>query len=139
MTNFARPPIPAAPQAIDGAILFFYYDDLDAAAYWYHELLGLDILMREEWLVLLQLRPGCTVGLVDAIEGNHLPPRGGNQGAMLSIETNQIEAWLERFKVAGHCPPDTSLISGCRGRTLEFRVHDPGGYMVEFFHWLDRP
>lgn len=130
---------PGAIPSIDGAILFFYHDDLETAARWYQDVLGLKPVFREEWIVLLQLRPGTIVGLVDATGGSHRPLRGGNQGAMLTIETHAVEAWLDRFKALGLCPADKQLTRGCRGRTLEFSVRDPGGYMVEFFRWTDRP
>ena len=52
----ADPSQPPAP-AIKGSILFHYYDDLDAAARWYQEILGLEVRMREDWLVLLRLAP----------------------------------------------------------------------------------
>ena len=139
MNNASPPRMHDAAPSIDGSILFFYYDDLDAATRWYQEILGLETILREEWLVLLQLRPGTTVGLVDAAGGSHLPLRGGNQGAMLSIESNAVEAWLDRLKTLDICPATTPLTPGCQGRTLEFRVRDPGGYMVVFFRWTDRP
>ncbi|WP_447931855.1 VOC family protein [Sphingopyxis fribergensis] len=138
--NSAPPPrTPDAAPSIDGSILFFYYDDLDTATRWYRDILGLETILHEEWLVLLQLRPGTVIGLVDAAGGSHLPLRGGSQGAMLSIESNAVETWLDRFKTLGICAATTPLTPGCRGRTLEFRVRDPGGYMVEFFRWTDRP
>lgn len=124
---------------IDGAILFFYYDDLETAARWYQDVLGLKPLFQQDWIVLMQLCPGTIVGLVDATGGSHHPLRGGNQGAMLTIETNAVEAWLDRFKALDLCPADQQLTRGCRGRTLEFSVRDPGGYLVEFFRWTDRP
>lgn len=139
MNNVPLPRMPDAVPSIDGSILFFYYDDLDVATRWYQDIVGLETILREEWIVLLQLRPGTLVGLVDAAGGSHLPLRGGNQGAMLTIETNAVEAWLDRFKMLGICAATTVLTPGCRGRTLEFRVRDPGGYLVEFFRWTDRP
>lgn len=134
----ADPSQPPAP-AIKGSILFHYYDDLDAAARWYQEILGLEVQMREDWLVLLRLGPASTLGLVDAVNGSHKPPRGAGQNAMLSIETDEIDAWHARFKALGLCPPDAALVPGCRGRTREFTVRDPGNYVVEFFQWIAPP
>lgn len=127
---------PDDPPAIGGAILFFYYDDLDSAVRWYQDVLGLETLLLEDWLALLRVRPGCTIGLVDATNGNHRPLRGANPTAMLSIETDALEAWHLRFKQLGQCPPDMPQSTGCKGRTEEFVVRDPGGYSVEFFRWL---
>lgn len=124
-----------ARPAIAGAITFFYYDDLRVAARWYAEVIGLEPVLEEAWLVLLRVAPGHLLGLVDAEGGSQRPVPGPNKGAVLSLETDSLEEWRHRLRAAGVEGLDGEFQSGCQGRTLEFRVRDPGGYPVEFFRW----
>jgi catechol 2,3-dioxygenase-like lactoylglutathione lyase family enzyme len=124
---------------IAGAITFFYYDDHEAAVRWYREVLGFEPYFEQDWLVLLRIAPGHSLGLVDAVNGSQRPVPGLNKGATLSIETDQLAEWHNRLKAAGSAGLDDDFQPGCRGRTTEFRVRDPGGYFVEFFRWVDPP
>ncbi len=119
-----------------GAITFFYYDKLDAAVRWYRDVIGLEPVMVEEWMALFQVTPGHCLGLVGASEGSQSPVAGPNKGAMLSIETDCLEDWYRRLQKMGADGLDDGFQPGCRGRTIEFRVRDPGGYYVEFFRWV---
>ena len=134
MTDPAR-----SPTAYSGAITFFYYDNLDEAVRWYRDVIGLEPLMSEDWIALLQITPGHRLGLVAASEGSQSPVAGPNKGAMLSIETDHLEDWHRRFREVGADGLDDGFQAGCRGRTIEFHVRDPGGYLVEFFRWLTPP
>lgn len=124
---------------IAGAITFFYYDDLDAAVRWYRDVIGFEPYLVQDWLVLMRVGPGHSLGLVDAVSGSQRPIQGLNKGATLSIETQELEQWHSRLKAAGSAGLDDGFQPGCRGRTTEFRVRDPGGYFVEFFRWIDQP
>lgn len=119
-----------------GAITFFYYDKLEAAVCWYRDVIGLEPLMVEDWMALFQVTPGHRLGLVGASEGSQSPIEGSNKGTMLSIETDCLEDWHKRFLEAGADGLDGGFQPGCRGRTIEFRVRDPGGYYIEFFRWI---
>jgi len=119
-----------------GAITFFYYDELDAAVRWYRDVIGFEPVMVEDWMALFQVTPGHRLGLVGAAEGSQSPVAGPNKGAMLSIETDCLEDWYRRLQEMGADGLDDGFQPGCRGRTIEFRVRDPGGYYVEFFRWV---
>ena len=68
---------------IAGTITFFYYDDLDAAVRWYREVLGFEPYFDQDWLVLLRIAPGQSLGLVDAVSGSQRPVPGLNKGAQV--------------------------------------------------------
>ncbi len=129
--GFASQP-PANPSVAAG-VTFFYYDDLDEAADWYENKLGLNNLTDEGWVVIFELTDSSHLGLVNASGGSLKPTE--NKGAMLSIETGEREAWYEKLKdVDG-----INMIHGIEGSEdgwiEEFRMTDPGGYIIEFFRW----
>ncbi len=122
-----------ANPSIAGGVPFFYYSDLDEAADWYENKLGLETVTKEDWVVILKLTDTSYLGLVNATGGSLKPTE--NKGAMLSIETAELEAWYEKLKdVDG-----INMIHGIEGSEdgwiEEFRMTDPGGYIIEFFRW----
>lgn len=119
-----------------GTITFFYYEDVRAALKFYERILGLERVEDLGWCCILMLQPHSFLGLVDATTGSLRPITGRNKGALLSIETADLEACLERFRRLGVAHPTTEIVPGCRGRTLEFRIFDPEDYAIEFFTWL---
>ncbi len=122
-----------ASPSIAGGVPFFYYNDLNEAADWYENKLGLNKVTQEDWVVIFELTDTSYVGLVNATGGTLQPTE--NKGALLSIETAELEAWYEKLKdVEG-----INMIHGIEGSEdgwiEEFRMIDPGGYVVEFFRW----
>ena len=130
------PPDPALIEAPRGAITFFYYDDLPAAAAFYREVVGLPAAFDADWCVIFELGAGgARLGLVNAVAGSQRPVAGPNKGTILSLEVDSVEACLDRLKRLGAAPPGARLQDGFAGRTREFKLKDPGGYTVEFFSW----
>ncbi len=124
---------PLTNPSVAAGVIFFYYDDLDEAADWYENKLGLNKLTDEGWVVIFELTDSSHLGLVNATEGSLKPTE--NKGAMFSIDTPELEAWYEKLKdVDG-----INMIHGIEGSEdgwiEEFRMIDPGGYIVEFFRW----
>ncbi len=74
--------------SIAAGVPFFYYNDLNAAANWYENKLGLNKVTEEEWVVIFELTDTSYLGLVNA-SGGSLKPTGG-KGAVLSIETAEL-------------------------------------------------
>lgn len=122
--------------AVKGVITLLPYGDLPAAVSFYRELVGLRITEDFGWCCLLELQPRTYLGLIDATAGSQRPVAGANKGVLVSLEVPDLAACLERAKRLGLAAADANLTSGCRGRTREFRVVDPGGYSVEFFSWV---
>lgn len=122
--------------AVKGAITLLSYDDLPAAVSFYRELVGLRIAEDFGWCCLLELQPRSYLGLIDATAGSQRPVAGANKGVLVSLEVADLAACLERARRLGLVAADTHLVPGCRGRTREFRIVDPGGYPVEFFSWV---
>ena len=119
--------------SIAGGIPFFYYKDLQAAADWYKNKLGLKPLTEESWVVIFELTPTSFLGLVNASGGTLRPT--ANKGAMLSIETAELEAWWEKLKDVEGIDMIHGIEDGAEGMIEEFRINDPEGYIIEFFRW----
>ena len=89
-----------APQhttpSMAGGVPFFYYSDLNEAADWYENKLGLNKVTQEDWVVIFELTDTSYVGLVNATGGTLQPTE--NKGALLSIETTELEAWYDKLK-----------------------------------------
>jgi lactoylglutathione lyase len=131
------PPLRALTGRPKGSILFFYYLDLPRAADFYRTTIGLPVRMESDWCVIFELGPGFQLGLVNATAGSQRPIDGRNKGALISLEVDDLEACLERLKRMGVAAAAATITQGCCGRTREFKVHDPEGYAVEFFAWVD--
>lgn len=125
-----RPPI-------TGGVPFFYYQNLEEAANWYEHKLGLKKTAEKDWVVVFELTPTSYIGLVNASGGSLIPAE--NKGALLSIEAEQLEAWYEYLKDVPGINMIHGIEEGAYGMIEEFRMSDPGGYIVEFFRWKLSP
>jgi len=119
--------------SIASGIPFFYYNDLKEAANWYENKLGLKRLTNEDWVVIFELTDSSYLGLVNATGGSLAPTE--NKGTLLSIETAELEAWYEKLKDVDGINMIHGIEVGAQGMVQEFRMTDPGGYIVEFFRW----
>ena len=127
-----------SPPRVGGVMTVFYYEDL-APAVAFYERLGFAKAVDLGWVAIFRISGASMLTLVDATGGSQTPIRGSNKGAILSIETDALEAWRERLARIGVAEPNVELKRGCEGRSVEIHVRDPGGYLVEFFQWVDPP
>ncbi len=124
---------------LSGVMTLFYYDDVAAAARWYAANLDFEKVIDYDWLTVFRVVDRSYLGLVAAGAGSQRPVAGANKGAMISIETTDLDKWHDRFFRAGVAGTGRGLDIGCDGQSIEFKVQDPGGYTVEFFEWIDPP
>ena len=131
-------PVAAQPNPpITGSVPFLYYHDLEEAANWYEHKLGLRRVVDEGWVVVFELTPTAFIGLVNATGGTLRPAE--DKGVLLSIETHELEAWHRKLKGIEGANVIQDIEVGAKGMIEEFRLQDPGGYIVEIFRWRDRP
>lgn len=124
--------------SIASSVPFFYYSDLSAAADWYENKLGFRRVTNEDWVVIFELTPSAYLGLVNASGGSLQPSE--NKGTLLSIETSELEKWWDKLKDTEGIDMIHGIEDGAAGMIQEFRMHDPEGYIIEFFRWhKDRP
>lgn len=124
---------------IAGAISFFYYHDLAAAVRWYETRLGLKKRFDGGWVAIFELAQGAHIGLVDAANGALKPQPDQDKGAIIALETPDLESWYARLCADGGVTVLEPPSSGSKGLTEQFKILDPGGYIVEFFRWRELP
>lgn len=130
------------PASISATITFFYYEDLDAQIPFYEGLLGLSKTMDADWVKIYSITPTSSVGLVKQGHGFHQV--SDEKPAMLSIVTDDVDAWYQRLTdanvpVRSELPkPGTDKEPG-RAPVRGFIVEDPGGYTIEIFSWQKTP
>ena len=121
--------------SIAGGVPFFYYSDFPAAVDWYKNKLGLKPLTEEDWVVVFELTSTSYIGLVNATGGALKPT--ADKGALLSIDTVELEAWWDKVKDMEGIEIKNAIITGADGMIEQFSLYDPGGYIVEFFRWKE--
>ena len=121
--------------SIANTVPFFYYDDLNEAADWYENKLGLKKIMEEDFVVIFEITATSQLGLVNATGGTLQPTE--NKGVLLSIETAELEAWYAKLSAVEGINITQGIVNNDNGLIQEFRLVDPGGYIIEFFRWQD--
>ena len=121
--------------SIAGGVPFFYYNDFRTAVDWYKNVLGLKPLTEEDWVAIFELTSDSYIGLVNATGGALKPT--ADKGALLSIDTAELEAWWDKVKDAEGIKVKNGIITGADGMIEQFSLYDPGGYIVEFFRWKE--
>lgn len=121
----------------------FYYDDVDAAKEWYVDKLGLRMMIDLGWVAIVEIQPGMQIAVVDGKRGTLDAVE--DKGALLVIETDALEDWHAHLSAVEGIewyqydddPRRTRLPNGImeHPEIHEFRVVDPGGYIIEFFRW----
>lgn len=124
---------------IGGVMTIFYYDKIAPVIPFYEDFLRFERILDHGWVIVLRIREGCHLALVEGDGGSQTPIGGTNKGATLSIETRDLAAWHDRLLALGADFRGFGLDSGCDGRAIEFHVRDPGGYTVEFLEWVEPP
>ena len=107
-------------------ISWVYTRDIEAAARFYGDLIGLPCLRESEDNRLFLTAPTAAIGICREFADRVVEPRGG----MISIVTADVNACYERMKANGadiDHPPRRLEQFGIRS----FFLHDPDGYVIE--------
>lgn len=127
---------PSPPRILESAL---YVDDLEAAAAFYRDLLGFEVLVDGDRLValsvpgpqvLLLFRQGASVQGGDGDEGGGIPSHDARGRAHLgfAVAEDEYEAWKERLAEEG-VDVEHEMEWPRGGRSFYFR--DPHGHLLE--------
>jgi catechol 2,3-dioxygenase-like lactoylglutathione lyase family enzyme len=110
------------------AITFLYYRDLPRAMQFYEDVLGLPLVIDQEWAKIYRICPGAHVGLVDEAHG--MNKWAAVKPVQLCIRVPDVDAWYAYAQELAL--PDLSrlFVNDALGiRAFVFR--DPEGYQIE--------
>jgi len=118
------------PDLRGSSIVWFYYNDFVKASDFYGELLGLELVLDEEWAKIYRLSTRSFVGLVDAASGRGHRETVPESAVLLTFVVQNIEEWYGFLKDAGvHIEGEINTIEDIEVRCFFFQ--DPGGYSLE--------
>jgi len=117
---------------INGQISWVYTDDLDSAAYFYGDVLGLECTRDQGVARIFATGDNAWIGVCLAFAERVVEPEGG----MISIICDDVDAWYQRLVDIGLSidqPPQRLEQFGI----YTFKVNDPNGYPIEFQQFID--
>ena len=121
---------------IEGMITFTYYHDLEAAAKFYEEVMGLEKVVDVEFAKVYKAAENAHMGIVDSAEG-HLNA-AEEKPVMLTFIVDDIEAWHSHLVENGvEITQPPKEVSYLRMKTMLFK--DTEGYVGEILEWLKKP
>jgi catechol 2,3-dioxygenase-like lactoylglutathione lyase family enzyme len=116
--------------------VFFYYRDVEAAARFYQDVIGLERVADWGFAKMFRVSPTFLLTLVDEQHGMHRSTEP--KSVTLSFVTQEIDAWFEYLTAAG-APMRGPIRDASRHPTRGFVAYDPEGYFLEFERFLDHP
>jgi lactoylglutathione lyase len=121
---------------IEGQITFTYYNDLEAAAEFYSEVMGFEAVIDVEFAKVYKVYGSTHVGIVDGNLGSIRAT--DDKPVMISFIVDDIESWHVYLKDKGvdvfQPPKEASYL---KMKTMLFR--DTEGYVLEILEFLEEP
>ena len=114
--------------------VFFYYKDVDAAARFYRDVIGLEPVADWGFAKMFRVSSTFFLVLVDEQQGMHRATEP--KSVTLSFVTQEIDAWWEYLNAAG-VKMRGPVRDATRHPTRGFVAYDPEGYFLEFERFLD--
>ena len=118
---------------IEGQITFTYYNDLEAAAEFYGDVMGFELVIDVDFAKVYRVYGETHVGIVDGNLGSIKAAE--DKPVMISFIVDDIESWHAYLSGRGvdvfQPPKEASYL---RMKTMLFR--DPEGYVLEVLEFL---
>lgn len=118
----------AQPGGFDAQITFLTVADLDRAATFYGDVLGLELVRDQGACLIYRVTEAAYLGVC-----SHRPPDPG--GTIVTLVTDDVDAWAARVVQAGHAVEGPS--ANDRFGIRHCFVHDPDGHLVEIQRFDD--
>jgi lactoylglutathione lyase len=114
--------------AVELAITFFYYRDLDAAIRFYQEVMGFELAIDQGWSKIFRIVGSAYIGLVDEARGMHRSTP--EKPVQLCIRVPDVEAWYGYAKAKEIAHLSKLFVNDALG-IRAFVFDDPEGYQIE--------
>jgi predicted enzyme related to lactoylglutathione lyase len=118
---------------VQGQITFLYYRQIEPAAVFYGEVMGLELIEDQGWAKIYRVGGNAYLGIVAGDKGFHTPQE--RNAVLVTLVVNDIEGWYERLKSRG-----VKLLTELQHREeIQIRcffLEDPGGYSLEVQQFL---
>lgn len=121
---------------IQANMVFFYYQNLDAAEKFYTEILGLEKVLDYGFAKIHHISQTSFICLVDVIKGMH--DASEPKAVTLAFVTDEVDAWYTYLNEQG-VQMRGPVGDASRHPTRGFVAYDPEGYFLEFEKFLDHP
>ena len=120
---------------LTGSIVFLYYEDIERAATFYGETLGLEETYHRPQVRVYAVTPSSAVGLIGVVRGGNLDLMTKTAGVSFIVdELDDVDRWYARLESRGVEAEPPSNGTETPVRSVQFM--DPEGYEMEVFAWL---
>ena len=119
---------------VQATVLWLYHRDLSAMQQFYEGILGVDLLVDQDWAKVYPVSGSGFIGLVDGEHGLH--KTAGQKCVTVSFFTDDVEGWFEQVKVVNGFKLHTPEIISEDARVRLFVGIDPEGYFLEWDTFL---
>lgn len=114
---------------IEQTTVFFYYQNIENAAKFYKEILGLKLKTDHGWVKIFQITDTANIGLVDENMG-YLKSKK-DKPVMITLTVKNIEKWYNHI-IKKEVKLETELKKHHQLDQRLFLIKDPEGYIIEF-------
>ena len=120
--------VPPPGGAVELAITFFYYRDLDAAIRFYEEVMNFNLAIDQGWSKIYRISGAAHLGLVDEARGMHRS--APEKPVQLCIRVPDVDAWYDYAKAKKVVNLSKLFVNDTLG-IRAFVFDDPEGYQIE--------
>jgi predicted enzyme related to lactoylglutathione lyase len=118
---------------VQSQITFLYYRDLEPAANFYTEILGLEQVVDQGWVRIYRVAGNAFLGIVAGEKGHHAPQE--RNAVLVTLVVDDAARWYDALQRQG-----ANLLSSLETRNEIgiqcFFLQDPGGYALEVQQFL---
>lgn len=136
-------PTPTETTAVDPLLefgttannVFFYYEDVEAAADFYQKIMGFRIAADYGFAKIMQAAPKSFITLVDETKGMHSSSEP--KTTAIALVTNELDEWWDYIRTQDIDMRSTEYTITEGGPHDGFVAIDPEGYLLEFERFND--
>jgi catechol 2,3-dioxygenase-like lactoylglutathione lyase family enzyme len=119
--------------SVQSQITFLYYHDLQAAASFYGDVMGFELIEDQQWAKIYCVRKNAFLGIVAGEKGFHQPQE--RNAVLVTLVVDDVPGWYAYLKSRG-----VRMLSQVQHREeIQIRCFffkDPGGYTLEIQQFL---